>query len=369
MRQNQTETIAQLTRALAQDFQLVPLPDTSMTGPTLDNRLWVGLDRPVFLAVAWPLHDRVTGLKPRLPAGRGTTPQQALVATGAEALELRACLAQRHLPTLSVLPRQDGLAMMQASDLFTGQAVAIPAQEVFLDCAATLGEGLVCDATSTGCAAGPTRAIATQTALWECIERDALALWWHGRAQAYKLPLDLIDRLQPRLFWWLEGRHRVTRLLDLTTDIGLPVVAAVSSDKDGRHVALGAAARPMMADAALAAVTEMVQTEVALEEARSACDPEALIWDVHASTNLQPQFRAGAALPPVAPSPPPDDLLQRLSDLGLRALVVDLTLPEDPLPTVRVLVPGLCAMGGRIDTARFRQLCPANPPPTFPEPY
>lgn len=368
MRQNQTETIAQLTRALAQDFQIEPFADPALAHLAGDDPT-VHPDRPVFLAVAWPLHDGVTGLKPRLPAGRGTTPQQALISTGAEALELRASLAQRHLSALTDLPRQDGLAMVQARDLLTGQAVAIPAQEVFLDCAATLGEGVICDATSTGCAAGPTRAVATQTALWECIERDALALWWHGRAPHRRLPLDLIDRLQPRLFWWLDGRQRVTRLLDLTTDIGLPVVAAVSSDKDGRHVALGAAARPVMADAALAAVTEMVQTEVALDGARQACDPEALIWDAHASTDLQPQFRAGAGLPTATPSTPPDTLLQRLSDLGLRALAVDLTLPDDPLPSMRVLVPGLCAMGGHIDTARFRHLCPENPPPTFPEPY
>ena len=163
----------------------------------------------------------------------------------------------------------------------------------------------------------------------------------------------------------LDGRDRVTRLFDLTTDIGLPVAAAVSARPDGRHVALGAAARPRMAEAALAAVTEMVQTEVAMDAARQVWDPELMLWDAHASFERQPQFRTRAGTPPV----PSDDLAQRLAELGLRALTVDLTLPDDPLPTMRVLVPGLCAMGGRTDTPRFHRLCAANPPTAFPEPY
>ena len=190
MWQTQSDIIAELQRALIQDFRLAPLD---------------GQDRPVFLAVAWPAHDGVTGRKPRLPAGRGLTAQQALVATAAEAIELRASLAQRHLPTLAHLPRRDGLASVAARDLLSGHSVPVPAQEVWLDCATTLDEPLVCDATSTGCAAGRTQNDATAAALWECIERDAPALWWHGGVPARPLALEVIDRPQPRLFWCSTG--------------------------------------------------------------------------------------------------------------------------------------------------------------------
>lgn len=350
MQQNQTDIISSLTRALALDFQLHLIEDK---------------DRPVFLAVAWPVKDGVTGQKPRLPAGRGLTPQQALVAAGAEALELRASLSQRHLPRLAALPRRDGLAITLARDLLTGKEVEVLAQEVWLDCATTLDEPLVYDATSTGCATGRTRHEATQVALWECIERDAMALWWHGGLAPRPYALEVIDRRNPRLFWWLHLHGRQTHLLDLTSDIGLPVVAAVSSDSNGRHVAVGSAARPDMADAALAAVTEMVQAEVAMQAARAAQDPELLLWDAHASTSSQVQFQAIAGADPE----PPVDLLQRLVKLGHTALAIDLTLPDDPLPTMRVLVPGLCAMRGRFDTARFRRLCGTAQKPVFPEPY
>lgn len=355
MKLNATEMIDRLTRSLAEEFTLMPLEVPA---------------QPLFLAVALPLAEGVTGLKPRLPAGRGMTPQQAMIAAGAEALELRASLAQHHADRLAALPCRDGLAMVAARDLLTGDEVPVPAQEVFLDCAAVLGEELVQDANSTGCAAGPTREAALATAVWEAVERDALALWWHGNRPGGRLALELIDVHQPRLFWWLHQRARVTTLLDLTTDIGLPVVAAVSAGADGGQVALGVAARPVLADAALAAVTEMVQTEVSMAMAREAGDPEVLAWDAYGSTRVQAQFRpegeSATEDPGFARLEP---LLARLDGLGHRALAVEMTLPGDPLPSVRVILPGLCAMRGQIDTPRFRRLCPTAHGPHLPEPF
>ncbi|HLQ18017.1 MAG TPA: YcaO-like family protein [Tabrizicola sp.] len=354
MKHRQTETLALLDRSLARDFQLVPLHAP---------------EAPLFLAVALPLDDAVTGLKPRLPAGRGLTPQQAMLAAGAEAMELRASLAQRHAEELALLPRRDGVAYCEARDLVSDAAVPVAAQEVYLDCAAVLDEPLRWEANSTGCAVGRDREMAVSVALWECIERDALALWWHGNRPAAALDLEMIDPHQPRLFWWLHQRTRRTTLMDVTTDIGLPVVVAVSSDRSGRVVAMGAAARPERGEAALAAVTEMVQSEVSLELAHQAGDPEACAWIEAASTEVQSQFRPEAPKARDTIQGGLHALLERLTGLGHRALAIDLTLPDDPLPSVRVLVPGLCAMQGRIGTPRFRLLCPAATGPNLPEPF
>jgi ribosomal protein S12 methylthiotransferase accessory factor YcaO len=355
MKPTAAEIIARLTRSLEHEFILMPLEAPAS---------------PLFLAIALPMEEGVTGLKPRLPAGRGMTPQQAMIAAGAEALELRASLAQHHAADLAALPRREGLAMAAARDLLSGAEVPVPAQEVYLDCASVLGETPVRDANSTGCAVGSDRDAALATAVWECVERDAVALWWHGNRPAGRLTLELIDTHQPRLYWWLHQRARVTMLLDLTTDIGLPVVAAVSSGPDGGHVAMGSAARPVLADAALAAVTEMVQTEVSMEMAREAGDPEVLVWTCYASTRKQPQYQppgdSATGDPGFGKLEP---LLTRLSALGHRVLAVDMTLPGDPLPSVRVLIPGLCAMQGRIETPRFQRLCPGAGGPHMPEPY
>jgi ribosomal protein S12 methylthiotransferase accessory factor YcaO len=352
MKQNPADMIARLSRALEHDFRIMPLDVP---------------DAPLFLAVALPTDEGVTGLKPRLPAGRGTTLQQAMLAAGAEALELRASLAQQHVGKLRQLPQLGGLAMVEATDLLTGEAVPVTAQSVYLDCASVLSEPHNRDANSTGCAVGPDRDSATLTALWECVERDAVALWWHGNRQGAPVPLEVIDTHQPRLFWWLHQRDRVTRLYDITTDIGLPVVIAVASNPDGRVVATGSSARPVLADAALAAVTEMVQTEVSLGYASDASNDEAWEWIAHASTLGQPQFGPGPARPSAALTT--RDLLARLGDLGHRALAVEMTLPGDPLPAMRVLVPGLCAMQGQTDCPRFARLCPGQPGLNLPEPF
>ena len=354
MKHSIIDIISHLNRSLAHDFQIMPL---------------YAPDAPIFMAVAWPTGDHVTGLRPRLPAGRGTTLAQAMRSAGAEAMEMRASLAQNHRGRMAGLPRQNGRAMVGGLDLLSGAAVLVPAQQVFLDYAQVSGEPPYADADSSGCASASTAADATLTALLECLERDAMALWWHGGVPPARLPLDLIDGMQPRLFWWLEERLRETLLLDLTTDTGVPVVAAISADPGGRHVATGAAARFAPADAALCAVTEMLQTEAAMAQAAAVSDPEYLLWQGQASTHTMPQFQTGAAKthPPVA------DLaatLQRLFGLGHRAVALDLTLPDDPQPTRRVVVPGLCALQGRIDVPRFARVTGRAVPQTLEtEPY
>ena len=340
MKHSIIDIIANLNRSLADDFHVTPV---------------YAPNAPIFMAVAWPKGETVTGLKPRLPAGRGTTLAQAMLSAGAEAIELRASLAQYHLSDIARLPRYQGRAMVEGKDLLTGAVVLVPAQLVYLDYAHVSGEAMYADADSTGCASGSTATQATQAALLECLERDAMALWWHGGLAAAALPLDLIDARLPRLFWWLQERPRKTRLLGLTTDTGVAVVAAISAEPDGYGVATGTSARLDPAEAALCAVTEMLQTEAAMAQAAAVQNPDYLQWRDHACMQTMAQFQTHAAWPPNLASDTPA-VLQRLSGLDHRALVVGLTLPDDPQPTVRVVVPGLCAMQGRIDVPRFTRL-------------
>jgi thiazole/oxazole-forming peptide maturase SagD family component len=342
MSQTIAETVAMLNRALADDFKIEPLhlPDA-----------------PIFMAAAWPRAEGVTGLKPRLPAGRGITIQQAMLSAGAEALELRASLAHNHVGDFLRLERSNGRAMVKANDLLREDEVLVSAQHVYLDFAAVHGEALLVDADSTGCATGMTRDEATATALLECIERDAMAVWWHGHMQRAALPLELIDRLQPRLCWWLQERQRQTMLLELTTDTCVPVVAAVSSAADGSLVAIGTAANFNINQAALAAITEMIQTETAIAQAVDAGAPELTGWLGRASTRGMIQFQPLSTSPIQAKADlDTETILRGLAYGGHRALAVELTLPDDPLPTMRVTVPGLCAMGGQINEDRLESV-------------
>jgi ribosomal protein S12 methylthiotransferase accessory factor len=123
-------------------------------------------------------------------------------------------------------------------------------------------------ALSTGSAAGRTADDAITRALLELIERDAAALWWLGGRPARLVSLDdpamaaplaLIGTLRQN------ARGRRMQLLDITTDVNMPVVAALSSADDGSAFACGLGCRMTLAAAASAAIMEMCQTEIGLQ--------------------------------------------------------------------------------------------------------
>jgi ribosomal protein S12 methylthiotransferase accessory factor YcaO len=334
------ELLARVSKALAEEY---------------DIRRLEYPDLPIFLAIAIPRAEGVTGDRPRLPAGRGLTLNQAMLAAGAEALELRASLARNHGAARS--PRRNMPAMAEAADLLSGETVLFPAQRVYLDHPDAGGEGPPVGADSTGCAAGVDYAQACRSGLLECIERDAVALWWHGGLRRAALSLALIDPAAPRLGWWLEERPRRTVLLDVTQDNGVPAVVAYSCDPDGGRIAVGSAAGFTITEAALAAVTEMIQTETGLELAASSGDDEALRWLSVASVERMPQFQPDRGAPPVAQQVlDTGEVLHSLACGGYRVTASTLTLPGDPLVSVRVSVSGYCALRGQIDAPRFRRI-------------
>src|SRR5262249_39563187 len=108
-------------------------------------------------------------------------------------------------------------------------------------------------ALSVGVAAGPSFEWAAQRALLELIERDAASLWWIGGRRGHSVALDHpamteIVRLLRVLRQGVCERH--TWLLNITTDIGIPALAAMSCGLDGYQFACGLAARATVADAA-----------------------------------------------------------------------------------------------------------------------
>ena len=109
-------------------------------------------DCPIFLAAAVPRRPGLTGLKPRLPSGRGFTRAQAHQSAAGEAVEMIASLADRPGgPRQTVI--QDGLAHVEARHVLTGERRLVPAQAVFLDFGQVHGEPIEIEADSGGCAA------------------------------------------------------------------------------------------------------------------------------------------------------------------------------------------------------------------------
>jgi thiazole/oxazole-forming peptide maturase SagD family component len=118
-------------------------------------------------------------------------------------------------------------------------------------------------ALSSGVAAGADTAAALERALLELIERDAAALWWLGGRQGISLDRALSEKAATMLARLRQGdASRVTRFIDVTTDIGVPVVVACSHALTGHDLAVGIACRPRPEDAADAALRELGQMEL-----------------------------------------------------------------------------------------------------------
>ena len=318
-------------------------------------------DCPVFLASAMPRHPGVMGHSIRIPAGRGLSSRDALISAAAESIELLHSLARvAGRPRLAV-SRQGGLAHLQVASLTGGAAVMVPAQHLYLDWAVEFGETPIYEADSSGCAAGTSFPDAADRALLECVERDACAAWWYGRQSRRHLALTVLRGAAPRLMWWLESRYRRTLLIDISSDIDLPVIAAASAEPDGRFVAIGTAAAWTVQQAAISAVTEMVQTEVALKAGRSPGNLELEEWIGTASLARMPQFKE-RRVPGEAPaSREKSSLALHVAAKGFDVLAYQF-VPDSPgLTTVRCLVPGFSAMHRRYNSKRILQLTRDQP--------
>ncbi|MFD7501208.1 TOMM precursor leader peptide-binding protein [Streptomyces sp. NPDC059850] len=213
-----------------------------------------------------------------------------------------------------------------------------------------------CRADSNGAAAGSTLADAVVRGFLELVERDAVALWWYNRTRQPALALDGLD--DP---WLAElrrahgGLRREVWALDLTTDFGIPVVAALSrrTDKPAEDITLGFGAHFDRHTALCHAFAELNQMLPAVVEARAdgggygAADPEALRWFRTATIANQPYLTPGpdAAPPPAMAAPPDGDALAAVRGAvrarGMELLVLDQTRPDVGLPVAKVLVPGL----------------------------
>jgi ribosomal protein S12 methylthiotransferase accessory factor len=150
------------------------------------------------------------------------------------------------------------IAWMEVADAYGGPPAFAPADCVLIGRREAGDAEAVAIADSSGCAAGETVEAATLAAVLELVERDATGRWWYGGRRRPPVAPEAAD-LPGALAGFLTERQRRSVLFDITTDLGIPVVAAVSAETDGRDVALGFAARLDAPAAACAAATEMLQ--------------------------------------------------------------------------------------------------------------
>lgn len=224
-------------------------------------------------------------------------------------------------------------------------------------------------AESNGCASGSTIEEAILQGFMELVERDSCALWWYNRVRRPGLDLDSFEDpffRRARAFYHSKGR--TLHALDLTSDLGIPVVVAISYTAEGGRILTGLGAHLDMHIAASRAVAEMNQMMVLdaaqSDEQKTGDDDQALArWIREATIDNQPYVLPAPGRVMTAAdyaAPRGHDILDEVEAClavvrraNLEMLVLDLTRPEVGFPTVRVTVPGLRHFWARLGPGRL----------------
>ena len=225
-----------------------------------------------------------------------------------------------------------------------------------------LGKWFFCTSDSNGCAAGNTLEEAILQGFLELVERDSVALWWYSRTRRPAVDLDSVDL--PYVHALREHYRRLQRelwVLDVTADLGIPTLAAVSRRHDSpvEDIVVGFGAHLDARVALLRALTEVNQFLPAVQQRDAQGqtlywfpEREAVNWWRMATVENQPYLcpdpsvtaRRLGALPDLSSGDLKVDVERCVAHArraGLETLVVDQTQPDVGLPVVKVMVPGL----------------------------
>lgn len=210
---------------------------------------------------------------------------------------------------------------------------------------------------SNGCAAGNTLDEAILQGLLELIERDAAAIWWYNRicrpaVDLLKLNHDYI--LQVKGLYHKNGR--TLEVIDITTDIGIPVFVAVSADiNTSNRIIYAFGSHTDVTIAIERAVVELNQLYPIVENKEASIetgDPLFNDWLLNSTLESVPYLKGdeysavdiikkyeGRCAPTITDSL--QYIKQNIEKQGMEILVRELTQPDIGLPVVKVVVPGL----------------------------
>jgi len=232
-----------------------------------------------------------------------------------------------------------------------------------------------CWADSNGCAAGNTIEEAILQGFMELVERDSIALWWYNRVKRPRVDLDSFDEpYLGNLPEYYRSIHRELWVLDITSDLDIPVFAAISrrSDRQIEDIILGYGAHFDPKIAIQRALTEINQILPAVLLANAdgstqyspSTDRLALDWWKNATLENQPYLVPDVSLAPKVFSDYPqawsNDLLEDVmnckkivEEKGMEMLVLDQTRPDIGLKVVKVIVPGMRHFWKRLAPGRL----------------
>ncbi|WP_017556336.1 TOMM precursor leader peptide-binding protein [Nocardiopsis baichengensis] len=222
-------------------------------------------------------------------------------------------------------------------------------------------------ADSNGNAAGTSLEDAVLQGALELVERDAVALWWYNRTRQPGVDLDAFaDPWVDRMREAFAGAGRRLWVLDVTSDLGVPAMAAVyrNTGPGPQNVMFGFGAHLDARTALRRAVAEACQMIPCAEGVRGSDDPDAARWLAGPGTDGAPYLLPDPQRRPLRPADYTGaaggdlaadvrTLRDRFAAAGLETLVLDQTRPDIGLPVAKVIVPGLRGFWSRFAPGRL----------------
>ncbi|MGA2698194.1 MAG: YcaO-related McrA-glycine thioamidation protein [Methanoregula sp.] len=273
------------------------------------------------------------------------------------------------------------LPWIEGWDIANDERVLVPAQAVFHPLPRNFRQ--IFRTSTNGLASGNTREEAIFHALSEVIERDAWSLVEATRDTGPEVT-GVTDPVLAEMQQKFAGAQVEVTLRDITSDIGIPTMAAVADDvllKDPTLLTIGIGTHTSARIAAMRALTEVAQSRLtqihgAREDTTTAGLRKKMGYDRAKRINGYWFKDNGTVDYGTLRSFDSDDFakdirfaIDALNKQGLsRVIVVDLTREEIGVPVVRVIIPGLevYAMdperrGERVKHAKNHRLSRAKP--------
>ena len=243
---------------------------------------------------------------------------------------------------------------VEARSLTGAETRLVPAAYALIGYSNAGESGCFCVGDSNGCAAAGSLDHAIARGFLELVERDATAIWWYNRRKRPEVELESLT-VPKRFLDWLNGRRRRSWVLDITSDFGIPVFAAVSHELDSSALALGFGADFVSERAVSSALLEMCQMEISFEILRrqrtANSHPGLATWleevDLDSCSWCQPlsgetvDLATKSANRFEGSAPVLEHCLQVCAAHHLSLYYVDLTREDIAVPVARTLVPGL----------------------------
>lgn len=216
---------------------------------------------------------------------------------------------------------------------------------------------------SNGCAAGNTLEEAILQALFELIERDATGIWWYNQVTCPLFDLSRLDQEHlDKLTQTLaptdvsEAQAHDFWVLDVTNDIGIPVMVAIGKNKSTGGWVMGFGCHLIPELAAQRALTELCQLMPIRNQDSASFDFEAIVEGAYLYGDSDKKTLPYLITDSEDIKQDIFNIVTALDTLGFETVALDYSRSHIPLNTAKVFVPGLSHIWPQLANQRLYQL-------------